>query len=121
VAVARLAAEAAACGLPVRAAQADLREGAAFPRPPYDVVVCTFFLERALLGPMAAALAPGGLLVMETFTRAQAGRGRGPSAPSMLLEAGELAGAFSGLEVLHLRERDDGAMAVAGIVARRPA
>jgi tellurite methyltransferase len=122
VACERLAAHAREHGLSIRTTQADLRgDGIALPRPPYDVVVCTFFLERALLPALASALAPGGLLLAETFTTAQAGRDRGPSTERMLLRPGELRAAFAGLELVAQRERDDGDMATAAVVARRVA
>jgi SAM-dependent methyltransferase len=119
VAVARLSEHAREHALPIAARVRDLRADPRLPHSRYDVVVCTFFLERSLFAPMAAALAPGGLLVVEAFTRVQAGRARGPSDPRMLLEAGELAGAFPGLELLDAREHDDGELAVSGVVVRR--
>ena len=126
VAVARLADEAARRRLPVTATRADLAAAPDLPAGAYSVVVDTYFLERALLPALAAALAPGGLLVFETFTRAQADRPFGPSDPRLLLAPGELRRAFAGLEVLDHREGDvddgDGRMrAVASLLARRPA
>jgi tellurite methyltransferase len=88
-------------------------------------VVQTFFLERSLFPMLADALAPEGLLLMETFTRAQAGEPWGPSNPAYLLKPGELEAAFPTLETLEYREasiEDETGRRrhVAGIVARRP-
>jgi SAM-dependent methyltransferase len=103
----------------------DLRQGGGFPRPPYRVIVCTYFLERSLFATIAGALDTGGLLVLETFTEAQAGERWGPSDPRFLLHAGELERAFPDLDLVEHREvtlDDDGdPLHVASIVARRPA
>ena len=70
------------------------------------------------------ALAPGGLLLYETFTREQPAHGWGPSRPAFLLEAGELPRLFPGLEIV---QHDEAPVTVprpeasARLVARRPA
>jgi tellurite methyltransferase len=110
-------------GLSIEAVQMDLRRDLALPRPPYDVIVCTYFLERPLFAAMAAMVASGGLLFVETFTSAQANEAYGPSEPQLLLRPGELAGAFAGLELVKQREAtltDGWVRHVAGIVARKP-
>lgn len=92
------------------------------PDPPYEVVVNMNFLERSLFGTLSDALAPGGLLVFETFTRDHVdvlGR-RMPAA--YLLEPNELLRAFGDLRVLRYREAvvdGEPARAVASLVARR--
>jgi SAM-dependent methyltransferase len=48
--------------LPVRAQRLDLPADP-LPGDGYQVIVNTYFLERALFGPISAALAPGGLLL----------------------------------------------------------
>jgi len=81
------------------------------------------FLFRALAPAIEAALAPGGLLVYETFTRDQSSLGHGPRKPAFLLEPGELAKLFPGLEVLATWEgRTPGPHpdALARLTARRP-
>ncbi|RME63521.1 MAG: class I SAM-dependent methyltransferase [Caldilineae bacterium] len=56
----------------------------------YDLITCFFFLDRRLWEPMAQALRPGGLLIMETFNRYW--KLRRPSTKSeYLLEPGEFA------------------------------
>ncbi len=62
------------------------------------------FLFRPLAGAIMAALAPGGLLVYETFTTAQRGLGYGPKRDAFLLAAGELRELFPGLEIVHFEE-----------------
>ena len=65
----------------------------------FDAVVVTNYLWRPLLPRVVASVAPGGLLVYETFARGQELLGR-PSRPEFLLEPGELLRAAAGLHVL---------------------
>src|SRR3982751_5431176 len=64
----------------------------------FDAVVVTNYLWRALFPALEAAVAPGGLLIYETFAQAQAALGR-PRRPEFLLRPAEL------IDVL--RARDD--------------
>ena len=71
--------------------EADLESG---DRPPFagqafDAVVVTNYLYRPLLPALVAAVAPGGLLLYETFALGNERFGR-PSNPNFLLEPGEL-------------------------------
>jgi len=71
--------------------QADL-EAAAWPLAPgrrFDGVVVTNYLWRPLMPTLKDAVAPGGLLIYETFARAHAALGR-PRRPEFLLAPGEL-------------------------------
>jgi SAM-dependent methyltransferase len=69
---------------------ADL-EGGPWPLPGrrFDAVVVTNYLWRALIPALKAAVAPGGLLIYETFAQAHAALGR-PRRPEFLLRPGEL-------------------------------
>jgi 2-polyprenyl-3-methyl-5-hydroxy-6-metoxy-1,4-benzoquinol methylase len=80
---------------------------------PYDVVVCQRFRDPALYPALAAALAPGGLLVITVLSEVDEGPGpwRAP--------AGELLGAFGGLDVLVHAEANGEASLVA--LLRAPA
>ncbi len=81
------------------------------------------FLFRTLAPAIEAALAPGGLLLYETFTRDQARLDGGPRNPQFLLEPGELRSLFPGLEVLAYEEgtRAGGRPeAHASLAARKP-
>lgn len=81
------------------------------------------FLFRPLCDAIVAALAPGGLLLYETFTEHQRKLGHGPRNPAFLLQDGELAARFGALRVL---ERWEGTTegprpeALARLAARRP-
>ena len=55
----------------------------------FDAVVVTNYLWRSLFPAITAAVAPGGLLIYETFAQAHAALGR-PRRPEFLLRPGEL-------------------------------
>jgi len=65
----------------------------------FDGIVVTNYLWRALLPRIHAALAPGGVLIYETFAIGHELFGR-PSNPDFLLQPGELLRAFPGLHVV---------------------
>ena len=66
----------------------------------YDGIVVANYLHRLLLPLLAAALAPGGMLIYETFMRGQERFGK-PSNPDFLLDPDELRQAYAGtLEVI---------------------
>jgi len=69
VAAETISRHAVARGASVRSWRLDVSEP--FPRPPYEVVVTTSFLDRSLFARMIEVLGPGGLLFVETFTRDQ--------------------------------------------------
>jgi len=79
---------------------ADL-EGAPWPLPGrrFDAVVVTNYLWRPLWPALRAALAPGGVLLYETFAHGQQLLGK-PSRPDFLLQPGELLRACAGLRVV---------------------
>jgi SAM-dependent methyltransferase len=109
-------------GLPLHAEVRDLESGL----PPfgtftYDVIVVVHYLHRPLFPALLDALAPGGLLVYETFTRAQAALGK-PTNPDFLLAPGELIDRLGSLDVLASREGEyDGRMVASAIARRRSA
>jgi SAM-dependent methyltransferase len=107
-------------GLAVRAEIVDLETGGAvLPVAAFDLVVVVHYLHRPLFPALNAALRPGGILVYETFTRAQAERGR-PTNPAFLLEPGELRQLIAPLDVLVEREGDfEGKMLSSVIAVRR--
>src|SRR5262245_29896556 len=113
--------EAVRRGVRVRAHVLDLESGRVeFTPPPYDLIVVVHYLHRPLFPALLDALRPGGVLVYETFTRAQAARGR-PTNPAFLLEEGELLTLVRPLEILASREGDYEGRMVASVIARRGA
>jgi SAM-dependent methyltransferase len=75
------------------------------PAGPFQVVLVFRFLHRPLFPALAAAVAPGGFLVYETYRRGQERFGR-PKHPRFLLDRGELSSAFPGLTVEKYEELD---------------
>lgn len=65
----------------------------------FDGIVVTDYLHRPLLAPIAAALAPAGVLIYETFAAGNERLGR-PRNPDFLLRPGELLAAFAGLAIV---------------------
>ena len=65
----------------------------------FDAVVVTNYLWRPLFSVMAQSIAPGGVLIYETFARDNETVGK-PSRPDFLLEHGELLRAFPLLRVI---------------------
>lgn len=70
-----------------------------FDRRQFEAVVVTNYLWRALLPTLIQSLAPGGVLIYETFARGNETVGR-PARPEFLLEPGELLHACSALRVV---------------------
>lgn len=86
----------------------------------FDVVMVFRYLHRPLLPWIASMVAPGGVLVYETFLEAQARHGR-PTKPRYLLRPGELRAAFPGFEVERAEEDESERPPVmARLLARRP-
>jgi SAM-dependent methyltransferase len=83
-----------------RFVQADLEDGSLWPVPgeQFQGIVVTNYLHRPLFPLLAAALAPDGVLIYETFMLGNERFGR-PSNPAFLLQPGELLRAFGGLAV----------------------
>src|SRR5467141_3416936 len=90
----------------------DLENGASWALGQgYDGIVVANYLHRPLLPALIAALAPGGILIYETFAAGNERFGR-PSNPEFLLAPFELAACFAPL--LHVLAFEDG-------VVQRPA
>ena len=81
----------------IEAIAADLESGAGWPLPGrvFGAVVVTNYLWRALLPAIVDAVAPGGLLLYETFAAGNEPYGK-PSNPAFLLRRGELLEAARG-------------------------
>lgn len=102
VALEEAARAARAEGLALTTVQVDLEE-APLPEGPWDVILCTYFLQRALFASFPRALAPGGWLALAHATRRNLERHARPG-PAFLLEEGELATLVHGLDVIQLTE-----------------
>ena len=75
--------------------EADLEgDGWPFDERRFDGIVVTNYLHRPLLPLLPDALAPGGVLIYETFAKGNEKYGR-PRNPAFLLDPGELLDAFA--------------------------
>jgi 2-polyprenyl-3-methyl-5-hydroxy-6-metoxy-1,4-benzoquinol methylase len=70
----------------------------------FDAVLVFNYLDRAKMPRILQLVAPGGLLIMETFLEAQREAGWGPTSSAHLLRPGELARLVAPLKVVHGRE-----------------
>jgi len=109
-------------GVPLAARVGDARDPGALAPGGWDGILLIDYFERSLLPRLPAALAPGGLLIVETFLRAQTAPGGRPRRARWLLEPGELAASCAGaLEILALAEGEAApGRQVASLLARRP-
>jgi SAM-dependent methyltransferase len=91
-------------------------------------IICVSFLDRSIFGQLADLLAPGGILLYETFTVSHLdvvarGRARGPRNRAFLLDPGELPRLVRPLIVLEHSEGtvvdEVGERSIARVVARK--
>ena len=84
----------------VRFIQANLEDGSPWPLPgeEFQGIVVANYLHRPLFPLIERSLAPGGVLIYETFMAGNERFGK-PSNPAFLLAPGELWTAFGGLHI----------------------
>ena len=102
--------------------EADIENGPwPCPGQTFDAVVVSNYLWRPLWPALLAALAPGGVLVYETFSAGNQTVGK-PSRPDFLLQPGELLARCAGLRVVAFEDGylDRPARFVQRVVAVRP-
>jgi SAM-dependent methyltransferase len=90
----------------------------------FDAVLVFNYLDRARMADIRGLVAPGGLLMVESFLTGQRELGWGPTSDDHLLRPGELARLVAPLRMLHGREALEPIdaerwRAVASAVARR--
>lgn len=105
VAIRRLNTYAAEEGLTNLSAQ--VRDIEQQPPPPasFDLIIVSYYLERALIPALMEALLPGGLIYYQTFTRT-AVSDLGPGNPAFRLADNELLNLFSNLKLRYYREEN---------------
>jgi 2-polyprenyl-3-methyl-5-hydroxy-6-metoxy-1,4-benzoquinol methylase len=116
-------ARAAVAGLSIEWRELDL-EGQWPELGIFDAVLVFNYLDRASMPRILRLVAPGGLLMMETFLEAQREAGWGPTSSAHLLRPGELARLVAPLTVLHGREALEAVdaerwKAVASVIAQK--
>ncbi|MBK8913291.1 MAG: class I SAM-dependent methyltransferase [Phycisphaerales bacterium] len=118
----RLADRCAAAIVPPAWRCADLTDAASLDGlGPFELITCFRYLSRPLLARIGERLAPGGSLLVETFTTEHRARHGRPRREGLVLEPGELRGLAAGLRVVEYDEgwRDGGAAHTARLWARR--
>ncbi|PYT65389.1 MAG: class I SAM-dependent methyltransferase [Acidobacteria bacterium] len=78
-------------------------ESIALPANRYNLILCIRYLQRSLFPQICRALRPEGILLFETYTKAQLDFSGGPRNPAHLLDKGELRRAFPELETVFYR------------------
>lgn len=76
----------------------DIRRS--IPSGPFDLVAMFAFLHRPLLSSLLEILAPGGSLVLETFTTEHRARHGRPASPALAIDPAELHSLAAGLTVV---------------------
>ena len=89
------------------------------PANAYDVIVCTYYLQRDLFPQMIQALKPGGVVLVETYTLDHL-KYRPRFSPQFLLDRNELLQHFQDLTLLRYQLVDNGQAAYASLLARKP-
>ena len=70
----------------------------------FDAVLMFNYLDRPRMARVVSAVAPGGILLLETFLEVQRQLGWGPTSSAHLLRFGELSALVAPLSVVHARE-----------------
>lgn len=102
VAIDRLNTLARARDLPVHSKAHDVLQSPPEPES-FDVIVVSYFLDRALIPHMINALRPNGLLFYQTFTRTRVSDA-GPKNEDFRLAENEFLGLFAGMRIVVFRE-----------------
>ena len=109
---------AAELGVTIKTVVADL-ESYEIPANTFDVIICTYYLQRDLFPKIATALKPGGIALIETYTIDHI-----QYSPrfnkAFLLEPNELLTMLPGLRIVRYEEVDTGQAAYASILAQKP-
>ena len=83
----------------------------------YDVILCTYYMQKDLFKQFQSALKPGGMIVVETYNvdylkYAQFSR-------KWALDTNEMLDIFKGLRVIRYQDYDDGKEAYSSIIAQK--
>ena len=84
----------------------------------YDVILCTYYMQKNLFKQFQSALKPGGMIVVETYNvdylkYVQFSR-------KWALDTNEMLDIFKGLRVIRYQDYDDGKEAYSSIIVQKP-
>lgn len=88
-------------------------------RDTYDVIFCSYYLQRDLLPQLKAALKSGGMVVIETYNLEYL-KYNPRFRPEWALERNELLDWFKDFKILRYQAVDDGKEAYSSIIAQKP-
>ena len=83
----------------------------------YDVIICTYYLQRDLFDQIKDSLKPGGMVLIETFNTDYLKYSRFPK--KYLLKHNELLEIFKDFKVIRYQMYDDGKEAFSSIIAQK--
>ena len=84
----------------------------------YDVIVCTYYMQRDLFDQIKGSLKPGGMALIETFNTDYLKYSRFKK--KYLLKHNELLEIFKDFKVIRYQAYDDGKEAFSSIIAQKP-
>ena len=84
----------------------------------YDVILCTYYMQRNLFKQFESALKPGGMIVVETYNVDYLKYAR--FSRKWALDTNELLDIFKGLRVIRYQDFDNGKEAYSSIIAQKP-
>ena len=84
----------------------------------YDVILCTYYMQRDLFKQFQSALKPGGMIVVETYNIDYLKYAR--FSRKWALDTNELLDIFKGMRVLRYQDYDNGKEAYSSIIAQKP-
>jgi len=84
----------------------------------YDVILCSYYMQRDLFKQFQSALKPGGMIVVETYNVDYLKYAR--FSKKWALATNELLDIFKGLRVIRYQDFDDGKEAYSSIIAQKP-
>ena len=85
----------------------------------YDVILCTYYLQRDLFPQIKSGVKPGGMVVIETYTMGHR-KYRPRFRKEYLLHDNELLDIFRDFKIIRYQNVDDGKAAYESILAQKP-
>jgi SAM-dependent methyltransferase len=89
------------------------------PAERYDVIICSYYLQRNLFPQIVHSLKPGGMAIVETYTHDHL-KYRPTFTPQYLLDRNELLVHFKDLTILRYQVVDTGQAVYASILVQKP-
>ncbi|SVA92672.1 uncharacterized protein METZ01_LOCUS145526, partial [marine metagenome] len=84
----------------------------------FDVIICTYYMQRNLFEQIKDSLKPGGMALIETFNTDYLKYAHFPR--KYLLQHNELLQIFKDFKVIRYQAYDDGKEAFSSIIAQKP-